>query len=174
MFDPTVFDNLKVAIENYAYDLDNLDSTIRITHRVDRLEMAIMSRLFALRFTLADSSDLSAELQLEASLKDLASELLAVEGENPACTLRLFFHMPIENVDRQCAQVEAIIQDIWQPEEPPVQTLSFAYGQQIPQYSNTIELAFQRKINEDQMEDIPELLEHMVKTLSALLTVSEI
>ncbi|MNC74438.1 hypothetical protein D3C75_1257940 [compost metagenome] len=28
MFDPTIYDNLKVAFENYLYDLDNLDENI--------------------------------------------------------------------------------------------------------------------------------------------------
>ncbi|MUT65746.1 hypothetical protein [Paenibacillus sp. NEAU-GSW1] len=171
MFDPTVFDNLKVAIENCAYDMDNIDGVIRITNRMDRLEMAVMSRLFAIRFTLADYSEISAELQLEASLKDLASELLAVEGENPACTLRLFFDMPITDIERQCKQINQILNSIWQPEHPPAQTLTFMYGQEPRVYSNTIELAFNRKINEDQMGDLSELLEHAVKTLTELVKV---
>ena len=44
MFDPTVFDNLKVAVENEFYDLDNLDRIIDITNRRDLLDMAVMSR----------------------------------------------------------------------------------------------------------------------------------
>ena len=52
MFDPTVYDNLKVAFENYLYDLDNLDESIHITHRKDQLEMASMSREFILQFSL--------------------------------------------------------------------------------------------------------------------------
>ena len=35
MFDPTIFENLKVGIENAVYDLDNLDEIIRVTDRKD-------------------------------------------------------------------------------------------------------------------------------------------
>lgn len=55
MFDPTVFDNLKVAMENAVYDLDNLDSRIDITQRIDRLEMSVMSREFGVQFRLRNS-----------------------------------------------------------------------------------------------------------------------
>ncbi|MEI0739291.1 hypothetical protein VQ056_26320 [Paenibacillus sp. JTLBN-2024] len=53
MFDPTIFENLKVALENQLYDLDNIDGLIRIIGRDDRLEMSVMSREFAIRFELA-------------------------------------------------------------------------------------------------------------------------
>ncbi|MFF2484695.1 hypothetical protein [Paenibacillus sp. NPDC058071] len=173
LFDPTVFDNLKVAIENQVYDLDNLDGLIRITNRTDRLDMAVMSRYFAIRFTLADASEVSADMVLTASLADLAAELLDKEGAAPACELRIVFDMPIVNVHEQCKQVEQVIQTVWQPEHPLEQTLSFSYGQENILYRNAAELRFNRKINEDQMNDIPDLLDHVLRTLEQLTPVIE-
>lgn len=173
MFDPTIFENLKVAIENQVYDLDNITGQIQIINRIDRLEMAVMAREFALRFTLADDKEVSAEICLEASLQDLASEILEMPGENPGCTLRIRFYMQIENVDVQCKQIEEILMDIWQPEQPPIQTLSYVYGQEPESYLNTAEIKFNRKINEDQMGDISELLDYMVRSLSKLRTVQK-
>jgi hypothetical protein len=168
MFDPTVFENLKVAFENQLYDLDNLDSKIQIINRIDRLEMAVMSRSFALRFILTDQKDVSAEISLDASLKDLAAEILELQSEAPACTLHLRFYMQINEAADVCQQVERILQRIWSPEIAPIQTISYTFGQENPVYSNTIELGFNRKISEEQMDDIPELLEHVLQTLEEL------
>ncbi|WP_424766824.1 hypothetical protein [Paenibacillus sp. sgz302251] len=168
MFDPTVFENLKVAFENQLYDLDNLDRRIDITNRRDRLELAVMSREFALQFALADRSGVTAEIQLRASLKDLAAEILELKGETPACTLRLRFYMKINDVQLSCEQAEQILQRVWQPDTAPTQTISYVHGMSPPVYSNTIELSFNRKITEEQMEDLPELIEHMLLSLEQL------
>jgi hypothetical protein len=168
MFDPTVFENLKVAFENQIYDLDTLDRRIDIINRIDRMELAVMSREFALQFTLADRQEVSAEIQLTASLKDLAAELLELKGETPACTLRLRFYMQVNDVKEQCKQIEQIIQRIWEPEMAPTQTISYIFGDETPSYSNVIELGFNRKISEEQMEDIPELTQHILQTLAKL------
>ncbi|SDY02209.1 hypothetical protein [Paenibacillus sp. CF384] len=168
MFDPTVFDNLKVAIENQVYDLDNIAGQILITDRVDRLEMAVMARVFALQFTLVNGGGITGEIRLEASLKDLAVELLEHKGENPGCTLRLRFFMPVQDMDAECKAIERKLIELWQPELPPTQTLSFTYGEQTVSYFNEIELHFNRKINEEQMEDLPDLIDHVMQTLEAL------
>ena len=34
MYDPTIFENLKVAFENHVYDLDNIERKIDIKNRV--------------------------------------------------------------------------------------------------------------------------------------------
>lgn len=168
MFDPTVFDNLKVAFENQLYDLDTLDETIQIKGRKDTMEMSVMGRAFSLAFHLAGQEAVTAELWLEASLKELAAELLEQPGEAPGCELSLLFHMRVKDFGQQCPQIEAVFQRIW-PENPvPVQTLSFVYSEGQAAHQNEIKLPFKRKINEEQMEDIPSLLEHVLLTLRAL------
>lgn len=168
MFDPTVYDNLKVTFENYLYDLDNLDGIILITNRMDRMEMAVMSREFSLQFVLPEGSNVTAEIMLEASLQDLAAEILELSGEIPACTLRLRFYMQIMNVETQCRQIDDILRYIWKSSITPTQTLSYVYGVEDSNYMNTIEVRFERKITEDQIEDIPELVDHMIQTLTSL------
>nr|WP_138753616.1 hypothetical protein [Paenibacillus sinopodophylli] len=168
MFDPTVFDNLKVAFENQLYDLDTLDRKIDIINRIDRMEMAVMSREFALQFRLAGRSAVSAEVQLSSSLKDLAAEILEWKGETPSCSLRLRFVMKLHQIDEQCEQIEQIMMRIWEPDAPPTQTISYVYGAPNSMYTNVIELAFSRKINEEQMDDIEGLVNHMLQTLTKL------
>ncbi|MEK5259220.1 hypothetical protein MKY75_08295 [Paenibacillus sp. FSL L8-0663] len=168
MFDPTVFDNLKVAIENAVYDLDNLDSRIDITQRIDRLEMSVMSREFAVQFRLREHPSVTAEVQLKADLNNLAAEILEIKDQIPGCVLLLSFYIEICDIESQCGRIENILTEIWKPDLRPVQTLSQIYGERTSTYQNRIELRFSRQINEDQMEDIPELLEHILLTLMEL------
>ncbi len=168
LFDPTIIDNLKVALENEVYDLDNLTGQVRVTNRIDRLDLAVMAREFAIRLALRDRPDIAAEIRLEASLRDLAAELLELPGETPACTLSIRFELAVEDADLQCPRLDEILRDIWQPEQPPVQTLSYVYGQAHAIYRCSAELRFARRIDEDQMGDIPDLVDHVLRTLSAL------
>lgn len=176
LFDPTIFDNLKVALENRLYDLDNLDERIRVIHRVDRLDMAVMSREFALRFVLAGGDRqkrIAAEIRLDTSLRDLAAELLEIqEGEPPGCSLRLLFHLEVTDPESQCPRIETAVRERWGAELPLAQTISFVYGGgragSNGGYRNTAELSFNRRIGEEQMNDLPELLEYIVLTLEAL------
>ena len=170
MFDPTVFDNLKVAIENEFYDLDNLDRIIDITGRKDLLDMAVMSREFSLLFRLAKDRRAEAELILDTSLRDLAAELLEQPEGKPACGLRLRFHLEIsgEEADAVCREIERCVSGIWHSGEKPVQTLSRTYGDDSGRCRNVVELRFGRRIGEEQIDDIPELAKHAVMTLEAL------
>ncbi|MFP7493136.1 hypothetical protein SFC66_05040 [Terribacillus saccharophilus] len=168
MFDPTVFDNLKVAFENQLYDLDNVDEEITIVSRHDRMEMADMSREFRLGLTLRENAEVTAEICLEASLRDLADEILEAPDTNPGCRLRLFFYMTVESPDTECPVIESILTKIWTPPTRPEQTLQYVYDKQQKHYQNTVEVRFDRKINEDQMEDLPNLIDHILDSLEAL------
>ncbi|WP_342748939.1 hypothetical protein [Terribacillus aidingensis] len=170
MFDPTVFDNLKVAFENQLYDLDNLDNEINIVSRYDRVEMASLSREFRLGFTMQDNADVTAEICLEASLKDLADEILEAPDTQPGCTLRVFFTMTVEDPQAECPVIESILNQIWTPPSRPKQTLQYEYNKQQAHYQNTAEVHFDRKINENQMEDLPSLIDHILDSLEALAT----
>lgn len=170
MFDPTIFDNLKVAIENEFYDLDNLDRIIDITNRRDLLDMAVMSREFSLFFRLAKDRRAEAELVLDTALRDLSAEILERPGEKAACGLKFRFRLEMDarGAEALCQEIERCVVSIWLPEQKPIQTLRRRFGDDSGQYMNCIELGFGRRIGEEQMEDIPELALHAVRTLEAL------
>jgi len=168
MFDPTIFDNLKVAIENQVYDLDNISGEIDITNRKDRLELSVMSRVFSLEFSLFEQDEVKAEIVLEASVKDLASEILETNGDTPGCTLTVYFHLVVEDIEFQCKQVETILENIWKPDQLPNQTLSFVYGTEYKGYMNSVEVPFNHKINEDHMDQIPDFIDHVLQSLIEL------
>lgn len=168
MFDPTIFENLKVAFENQIYDLDNIHGQIEVINRKDLLDMATMSREFALEFTLFDQRRVSAEVVLTASLNDLAAEIMETPGTNPGCMLLIRFYKEVKNVILECNQIEAVIQQIWNQDSKPSQTLSFLYNERVNGYLNKIEVNFNRLINEEQMDDIPALIDYVTKSLLSL------
>lgn len=180
-FHPTVFENIKVALENELYDMDNLDGLVTVSGRSDLLDMAVMGRELSLRFTLPGQSAVEAEVVLFSSLRELAAELLADTDGRPqsgegvdrshstACRLRVRFHMELEREDEQCPAIENVLLQIWQPSNRPTQTISRNFGApNSAKASSTAEIHFDRGIGEEQMEDIPELLRHMAETLREL------
>jgi hypothetical protein len=168
LYDPTIFENLKVAFENHVYDLDNLDRKITITNRVDRMDFSILARDFAIQFTLVDQPAVTAEIVLEASVKDLAGEILELPGGNLGCSLLVRFNKHVQDVTIQCKQIEQALNAIWETEIQLTQTLSFVYEQEASNYMDIIEVNFKSKINEEHMGDIAEFLEHVLETLEVL------
>ncbi|OBR67361.1 hypothetical protein A7K91_19275 [Paenibacillus oryzae] len=173
-FHPTVFENIKVALENELYDMDNLDGLVTVSGRSDLMDMAVMGRELSLRFTLPGQGEVEAEVVLSSSLRELAAELLAEDedraaADESACRLRVRFHLELEREDEQCQAIEHVLLHIWQPTSRPAQTVSKIYGaSQNSKARCTAEIHFDRGIGEEQMEDIPELLRHMAETLKEL------
>lgn len=168
MYDPTIFDNLKVAFENQVYDLDNLENEITITNRIDRMDFSVMGREFAIEFTLVDLPDVTAEIVLESSLENIAAEMMELPGKNPGCSLLLRFYKRVNNVTKQCQEIDQALKEIWETEQKLTQTLSFMYEQDSSSYLDTIEVSFNHPINEDHMEDIEEFLNHVLESLEVL------
>ena len=168
MYDPTVFENLKVAFENQVYDLDTVEREIRIINRIDQMDFAVLARKFAIQFTLFNQEEVSAEVILEASVQDLANEILEAPGQNPGCTLTVHFHKHVLREMEQCREIEEVLNDIWENEVLVIQTLSFLYGEEHTGFSNMIEVKFKTKIDEENMREIPDFLHSVLKALYVL------
>ncbi len=167
MYDPTIFENLKVAFENQLYDLDNLEGRVTILNRTDTMDFASISRELMLQFALGKQADLFGQLILRAGLEDLAGEILDLSGKDIGCTLILRIHMKVADIPEQCSKVEQALNGIWENDVHITQTLSFIYGEESP-YINTIEVIFQPKINEDNMNEIPDFLESVIESMEIL------
>ena len=168
MYDPTIFENLRVAFENHIYDLDNIDEKITIINRVDCMDFAILSREFAIQFTLVNQPDVTAKVVLQASVKELAGEILEVSGENLGSTLSVCFTKTVQNAAIECQQIEQALNAIWETDIHLTQTLSFVHGQHASGYLNNIDMTFKSRINEKHMEDIADLLNHVLESLEVL------
>jgi len=168
MFDPTVFENLKVAFENKIYDLDNLEQKISITNRLDRMDLSVLARDFALEFTLIGKPDVAVEIVLKASLKDLSDEILERTTLNLGCSLFVRFKKQIHTVPEQCEQIDKVLKKNWEDEIKIVQQISYIYQEESLTYLDKIEMEFLEKINEGHISDIDVFLKHILETLEEL------
>lgn len=148
------------------YDLDNLDKAIRITNRIDRLEMSTMSRLFRLQFQMTGEMRVYAEIELGASMQELAAEILELSGEDPGCDLCLRYTMQIKDVESVCRKIQQAMEEMW-PEQKTVQNISYVYGSESA-ITDTVEIQFNHKINENHMRDLPELVQYMLEAAKKL------
>ena len=168
MFDPTVYENMKIVIEGAVYDLD-LAGEILVTNRSDRVELSTMSRFYSIEFKLLGLGDVMAELTLAAATEDLASEILEKTTLTPGCTLQINFQMKISDIEEDCSAVHYILSDIWGNSCILSQELSFVYGKSLDApYRNEISLDFGRKFGENIIDDIPSMLEHIVISIERL------
>ncbi|WP_040949223.1 hypothetical protein [Gorillibacterium massiliense] len=168
MFDPTIFDNIKVVCEGAVYDLD-LGGTIIVTDRQDSIELSTMSRQYSLSFQLGGGVGATACIRLSAGTDDLAGEILELPRIRPGCRIDLSFRMKITDPERECPAIQTNMENIWGKETKVVQTLSYPYGGLDSVFHNGIQIDFERKFGEEVIEDLPRLLEHMVATLEDLL-----
>ncbi|MCM3360106.1 hypothetical protein [Psychrobacillus sp. MER TA 171] len=168
MYDPTVFENVKVAFENHVYDLDNIERKINIINRTDRMDFSIIKRDFSIEFVLSDKPAVSAEIIIEASLEELAAEILEIPGKNPGCTLQLKFQKDVMDVPSECKNIELALKQIWEGDITITQHVSFEYGYLEQNYVNTTLLRFRQKINEDNITEIEDFLASVIESLELL------
>ncbi|MVP00320.1 hypothetical protein [Paenibacillus lutrae] len=171
MFDPTIYENLKVVLEGAVYDLD-LSGDILVTNRSDQIDMSTLSRNYAIRFVLQNEEDSHAspwaEFALTAGLEDLAAEILERKPSSQGCTLTIRFGITMEDPQNNCPAIAASLASIWSGRPTITQTLSYVFGQREQCWHNDVLLEFGRKLDESHVGDFTGLLEHTVKTLSLL------
>lgn len=173
MYDPTVFENLRVAFENQIYDLDNLEQTVHILNRKDQLDLAVMAREFTIRFSKVGYPSVIVDLTLSSSLKELANEILEVEDAEPGCTLSLLVRTFIQDVDRECEEIACILRTVWENDISYTQTLSFRYEQTEPGLMNRIRIQFKPKLTEEHMCEIGPFLESVLDMMVRIGEVSQ-
>jgi hypothetical protein len=170
VFDPTIYDNLKVVLEGELYDRD-LNEQIQIVDRSDLVDLAIMSRMFIMRFQIPNYSESIAEIKLHAGAEDLAGEI--VEVNNPTIGCRIHIGYRVRATGDYIAAEEASLTirkhlvKIWGEDMTISQELCFFPNvlKDIPIYECRSTIEFGRKITEEQIEDIPRLVDHLIMTL---------
>ena len=168
LYDPTVFDNLKVALENQLYDLDTIEERIHIRGRRDVMDFAVMSREFALQFVLRELPETQAELVLLTSVQDLAGEIMEDSTVEPACSLRLQFIKKMKDSSAECRKIEEALESIWEMDIQVTQTIHYVYGAPDEDSRNTIDVEFRPRLTEENMNELPLFLEHVLETLFVL------
>lgn len=171
MFDPTIYENIKVVLEGEIYDID-LSGKILVTMRKDLIDLASMSRKFVIQFKLLDSDkEIYAELNLIANIEDLASEKLERNDMSSGCEIIIKFYTIVTDSESDCQKIDNKLGMIWDKRPEISQKLSYNYNQSEKNRSellNEISLNFGRKIDEDNISDIHNLVEYTIKSLEEL------
>ncbi|GGH74969.1 hypothetical protein JOD43_000621 [Pullulanibacillus pueri] len=167
MFDPTVFDNLKVVLEGAIYDLDlNENEHIEIIDRSDTVDLAKMSRSYSISLS---RGKVESVIELSTDALNWSGEILAPDQDNYPCQLYVEFLLKITDVNHDCSAIRFRLNQIWKTFKPKIeQNISFLYGDASEIYDNQIILSFKEEIDESFIIDIPFIIECALNTLEAL------
>ncbi|MFS0556087.1 hypothetical protein [Brevibacillus sp. 179-C9.3 HS] len=180
MFHPLIFDNIRVVLEGAVYDRD-FEGAITITSRSDVMDMATFHRFFQIEFKLADQNEnteaVRAQMQLRTNLADIAAEQLEQPlTEHVGCTICIHFYLQMQNdrdVPTEAREITSILNDIWGQRPYITQKLSAKLEEHRiewppKQITNQVTLDFHRKIDEGNIDDLNELIDHTVQSLRKL------
>ena len=168
MFDPTIFDNLKVVIEGEVYDLD-LTGDFLVTDRSDSIDIANMSRRYKVSFRKRNHSLLikGADLSLKADLLNLSGELLSNKEIVPGCLVEIVFNLKLGNPEYHCPIIENQLKEVW-GNRKIVQMVTYQYKNTDSRFDNKVYVSFDRLINEDHIDDLTEMITYITQTLEVL------
>lgn len=169
MFDPTAFENMKVVIEGALYDRD-LDGEIAIIDRNDLMNLAKLSRIYEVTFTESANSSVQCTLILQASLENLASELLPshLESQQSGAHLTILFKMRHENRQELHEKIEKELARIWGSDRSIIQNVSFNPMEKTGEIMKEIKLEFNRLIVEDQIDDLFMMVDYILASIKKL------
>ncbi|HWO76324.1 MAG TPA: hypothetical protein VNM69_10570 [Bacillus sp. (in: firmicutes)] len=160
MFDPTAFENLKVVVEGAIYDYD-LEGYISVTDRNDQFNLSKLSRHFDITFSLQNKAR-PAKAKILLSTDDLYKEINLNET-NVGCSIGITFYIAAHDQD-DVSFMEHIYK-IWEGQEIDLIKRQSLLNHQRQLF---VEIGFDRKITEDQVDDLVAIVEHCIKTLEAL------
>lgn len=166
MYDPSIYDNLKIVLEGAVYDRD-LDERWVVLGREDLVDLAQMARTFRIRFHAKHAPAVVATLTLGSELQDFAAEWLQQSTVQAGCYIEVSFLTAVTDV-QACAEIEKQLQGIWGGRPIIRQHLSFPYPQKSAILQNDISLHFDRKIDESNIADIDSVLDHVSLSLESL------
>ena len=160
MFDPSVFENLKVIVEGAFYDLD-LEGELAVIDRHDYVDLAYMSRIFEISTRLNASNEKTVEctFTLSAGLQSFSSEKLSPKTKrDPGCELKLTFRYI--NPDHPLRKIH-ILKQIW---DKGYQYRVFKHtpiGFKHEDSFVTIEIKQEKPVYEDEMEQLHTYVSHI-------------
>lgn len=176
MFDPTVFDNVKVVLEGEVYDRD-LTGAIQVEAREDLVDLASLSRTFRIAFcTKPSAGRYTAWVELSSSLRNIAAEILEQPKSGAGCSLEISFTATSADAQEAtalnphaiCAKADAAVKAVWGGQYLLEQQVTHTYGFGKETVRHTVRLLFGRTFTEAVIDDLPELVSHTIHTLEQL------
>lgn len=173
MFDPTAFDNLKTVLEGALYDSE-FEGSLVLKDRKDLVDLSSLSRTYKMEVALPHEIEdegfaITSTITLHADLENLSMELLKKETV-VGCSLHLVFTIPKSLEDMtEVESITSILKNIWGENRTIEMTEKKLFQEgNFVQASLNISVLFDRLITEEQISDIPELVQHLVHSLREL------
>jgi hypothetical protein len=170
MFDPTAYENMKVVINGYFYDMD-LEGKISIIDRNDIVNLAKLSREYSVQFQLKDScEEYLATFCLKADLENLTAELLNLKSvpNRIGSLVELEFVVYHPNEPIYFNKIHDQLQQIWGEKRTIQQQVHFNPFANTHVIENRITIDFNRIIIEEQIDDLLVIGNYMIETLTWL------
>ncbi|KSU85541.1 hypothetical protein GA0061096_1808 [Fictibacillus enclensis] len=170
MFDPTIYENLKVILEGMAYDLD-FEGVLKVTGRKDLVDLASMSRTYSLEVLLSGKKekDVRAKIGLKAGLEDLADEIMERETERTGCIFSVTFYTTVQDIDAECSRIGEAMRRLWKTDGEVTQTLSYIYGLPRGCYQNQIDVVIHLKLHEENSEQLEDYVNRILLAAERIL-----
>ncbi|MBN3523665.1 hypothetical protein [Paenibacillus apiarius] len=174
MFDPTIFDNLKVVLEGKIYDLDQEGEWL-VIGREDLIDLAGFGRTFRMRVQRPGEACIAA-LTLASGLADFAAELrgLRLVGEEPGARLELSFELA-GDYTAQADEMGERLASIWgdavimrQERTVPVPIRIGAASPAADDGTHRIVLTFSQPIDERHLGELGALVKQTLDSLQRL------
>lgn len=171
MFDPTIFDNLKVVLEGGIYDLEQ-NSQMIILDRKDMLDLAAMTRTFQMEMTQLDFINTATyTIELHSNLIDFAvelTELRLADGLNPGCRISVHYIFRINEMISQemVEKIKHILKKNLGEDIHFKITFEWEYECKTEKQKKCVHLSvvLQNKIDDSQVDIMNELINHAGNT----------
>jgi hypothetical protein len=162
MFDPTVFDNLKVIVEGYIYDLD-LEKEISVINRSDMIDLARMSRKFIITYSQVEKESPSVSFEIEMKQKQLSGELQRTIN-NPGCYLELTFQEEMNGQDYDELLLKKL-KRIWGDKHIITLFVTKEITSNLNIFHHRYQVYFQTTFGEDDLEGLLQIVDHSISLL---------
>ncbi|MFE4813879.1 hypothetical protein ACFQ9Y_22530 [Peribacillus simplex] len=173
MFDPTAFENMKVVLEGAVYDRDFIGD-ILVIKRDEIVNLSTMSRSYKIEMELKRPIapiSISGAIELQASLKNLSSELLdaAIDETHSGCTVDIFITFPKKLDDVNAELLLNELEKIWGDQRIITVTTSDTVSKKMQHVTSSIyKVSFGRLVKEEQMDDLEDMVEYLIQSIQAV------
>lgn len=162
MFDPTVFDNLKVVVEGYFYDMD-MEHQISVTDRSDIIDLATMSRRYSIAYKGLLNKRKTAKLQIDMPHHELSGELLQTK-KNPGCIVTLVF-LESKNSEEYDEILYKKLKKYWGDQHSVTLFLTKELTKTSCHYHHKYKVEFQPFFGENDLEELLKIVDHSIAFL---------
>lgn len=165
MFDPTVFDNLKVIVEGYIYDLD-LAKEISVINRNDMIDLSRMSRNYRITYSHVVKKNPSVSLKIEMDQKHLSGELQRTI-DNPGCLIELSFNEETVGQDYDELLLKKL-KRMWGNEHLVNLFVTKEVTSTTNLFHHRYQIIFQSLFGEDDIENILQIVDYSISLLRTM------